>query len=268
MSHSLEESQQMIQAVRKTKQIVQVGMQRRSAPSVIKAKQTGRQRHSGQDHAWPSPCGTGTSPRRSTTRRCPANWIGSASSGPRPDRDLEPMRFRSWRYFWDYSGGNMTDQGTHLMDVVQWFTNSGPAQSAVCFGQSGQEHRLGSARCVLRGLRIPEPDGHLDAELLQLLRERLVHPVPGRPGHHDPQQRRLPDLERARGPRIPTPVQTDGGAHPDRDAHSEFSGLREVAASSPTRRWKWAPARYRPRIWRTWRSMATGARISARTAPR
>ena len=39
MSHSLEESRLMIQAVRKTKQIVQIGMQRRSAPSVIKAKE-------------------------------------------------------------------------------------------------------------------------------------------------------------------------------------------------------------------------------------
>jgi predicted dehydrogenase len=45
------------------------------------------------------------------------------------------MRFRSWRLFWDYSGGNMTDQGTHLMDVVQWFTNAGTAKSAVCYGQ-------------------------------------------------------------------------------------------------------------------------------------
>src|SRR5947209_20253948 len=39
MSHSLEESQRMIAAVRKSSQIVQVGMQRRSAPSVIKAKE-------------------------------------------------------------------------------------------------------------------------------------------------------------------------------------------------------------------------------------
>ena len=28
----------------------------------------------------------------------------------------------------------MTDQGTHLMDVVQWFTDSGPPRSAVCQG--------------------------------------------------------------------------------------------------------------------------------------
>ena len=45
------------------------------------------------------------------------------------------MRFRSWRYFWDYSGGNMTDQGTHLMDVVQWYMNTPAASSAVCYGQ-------------------------------------------------------------------------------------------------------------------------------------
>src|SRR5271157_1095087 len=38
MSRSLEQSKQMIDAVRKTSQIVQVGMQRRSAPSVMAAK--------------------------------------------------------------------------------------------------------------------------------------------------------------------------------------------------------------------------------------
>ena len=64
--------------------------------------------------------------------------------GAAPDRDLEPMRFRYWRYFWDYSGGNMTDQGTHLMDVVQWFTNSVPGPLGGVLRPDGQEHRLGS----------------------------------------------------------------------------------------------------------------------------
>lgn len=45
------------------------------------------------------------------------------------------MRVRWWRGFWDYSGGNMTDQGTHLMDVIQWMTRSGPPKSAVCQGK-------------------------------------------------------------------------------------------------------------------------------------
>jgi predicted dehydrogenase len=38
----------------------------------------------------------------------------------------------------------MTDQGTHLMDVVQWFTESGPPTSAICSGfvakMTGAEH--------------------------------------------------------------------------------------------------------------------------------
>src|SRR5450759_66342 len=49
-------------------------------------------------------------------------------------RELEPMRFRWWRGFWAYSGGNMTDQGTHLMDVVQWMTGASRPKSAVCQG--------------------------------------------------------------------------------------------------------------------------------------
>src|ERR1700722_9575140 len=38
MSHTLEESQRMVQGVRKTKQIVQIGMQRRSFPDIAKAE--------------------------------------------------------------------------------------------------------------------------------------------------------------------------------------------------------------------------------------
>ncbi len=59
----------------------------------------------------------------------------NAFLGSVPKRPIEPQRFRSWRYFWDYSGGNMTDQGTHLMDVIQWFTNAGTPRSAVCQGR-------------------------------------------------------------------------------------------------------------------------------------
>jgi predicted dehydrogenase len=134
MSHSLAESQRMIQAVRKSTQIVQVGMQRRSAPSVIQAKAIVDSGILGKiTLVKPMWNWNVSKPLDNTPLPGKLDWkrfLGSA-----PDRDLEPMRFRSWRYFWEYSGGNMTDQGTHLMDVVQWFTNSGPVRSAVCYGQ-------------------------------------------------------------------------------------------------------------------------------------
>jgi predicted dehydrogenase len=134
MSYSLEQSREMIATVRKTQQIVQVGMQRRSAPAVIEAKKLvdsgilGRITMAKPMWNWnvSKPLNNNPLPGRLDWKR----FLGSAH-----DRELEPMRFRSWRYFWDYSGGNMTDQGTHLMDVVQWFTNSGTAKSAVCYGQ-------------------------------------------------------------------------------------------------------------------------------------
>jgi predicted dehydrogenase len=134
MSHSLEESRQMVEAVRKSQQVVQVGMQRRSAPSVIKAKEIvdsgilGKITLAKPMWNWnvSKPLNNSPLPGKLDWKR----FLGDAK-----ERDLEPMRFRSWRYFWDYSGGNMTDQGTHLMDVVQWFGGAGLAKSAVCYGQ-------------------------------------------------------------------------------------------------------------------------------------
>jgi predicted dehydrogenase len=134
MSHSLEESQRMIQAVRKSTQIVQVGMQRRSAPSVIKAKEILDSGILGKI-TLVKPMWNWNVSKDLNNTPLPGKLDWNRFLGNAKVRDLEPMRFRSWRYFWDYSGGNMTDQGTHLMDVVQWFTNAGLAKSAVCFGQ-------------------------------------------------------------------------------------------------------------------------------------
>src|SRR3954470_2310921 len=134
MSHSIEESQRMIQAIRKTDRIVQIGMQRRSAPAVIEAKRVFDSGILGKvTMAMPMWNWNVSKPLDNTPLPGKLDW--KRFLGKAKERDLEPMRFRSWRYFWDYSGGNMTDQGTHLMDVVQWFTNSGPVKSAVCFGQ-------------------------------------------------------------------------------------------------------------------------------------
>ena len=39
--------------------------------------------------------------------------------GPAPARPFNPNRFHfSWRWYWDYAGGLMTDWGVHLMDIA------------------------------------------------------------------------------------------------------------------------------------------------------
>src|SRR5690606_4091879 len=41
--------------------------------------------------------------------------------GPAPDRNFNSQRFHgSWRMFWDYGGGLMTDWGVHLLDMALW----------------------------------------------------------------------------------------------------------------------------------------------------
>ena len=143
LSRTLEESQKMIHAVRKSKQVVQIGMQRRSAESIGKAKQLVDDGTLGQitmvkpQWHWnvAKPLNNSELPGELDWKR----FLGSAKK-----RELEPMRFRYWRYFWDYAGGNMTDQGTHLMDVVQWFTKSKPPRAAIMNGfvakMTGAEH--------------------------------------------------------------------------------------------------------------------------------
>ena len=44
--------------------------------------------------------------------------------GPAPERTFNPKRFHgSWRMFWDYGGGLVTDWGVHLLDMALWGMN-------------------------------------------------------------------------------------------------------------------------------------------------
>jgi predicted dehydrogenase len=143
LSKTLEESGRMVKAVRDSKQIVQIGMQRRSAPVIRSAKKLVDDGVLGKI-SMVKPMWNWNIAGPLDNSPLPGKLDWDRFLGDAPKRELEPMRFRRWRYFWDYAGGNMTDQGTHLMDVVQWFTNSGPPLSATCYGQVnkmiGSEH--------------------------------------------------------------------------------------------------------------------------------
>jgi predicted dehydrogenase len=134
MSHSIAEGNRAIRGVRATDRIVQIGMQRRSTPWVIEAQQMvaggeiGEVLFAKAQWNW-----IASRPLDNSPLEGELDWKGFV--GPSRNRPMQPMVFRRWRNFWEFSGGNMTDQGTHLMDVVQWFTNSGTPRSAVCQGK-------------------------------------------------------------------------------------------------------------------------------------
>ncbi len=135
LSMSLEESRVMVEAVKKhPDRVVQIGMQRRSMPFIHRARRLieegilGRISMVQARWNWHFDLPLDNDP-------LPGKLDWERFLGPAPRRPLEPMRYRWWRGFWDYSGGNMTDQGTHLMDVVQWLTGTGAPRSAVCQGK-------------------------------------------------------------------------------------------------------------------------------------
>lgn len=132
MSHSIEEGARMIKAVRSTDRVVQIGMQRRSSPVVLEARklldQCGVIREVRAYWNWDRS-------RPLDNKPLPGKLDWKAFLGPAPARPLEPRRFRRWRFFWDYSGGACADQGTHLLDVVQWFMGSRAPREATCLGR-------------------------------------------------------------------------------------------------------------------------------------
>lgn len=132
LAHKIDEGFQVIEAVRRTKRIVQVGMQRRSAELFLEAKQI-------MDSGQPGEIRLATSAwynkQASLSNRKLAGdldwnkWLGSA-----PARPLDPVRFFNWYYFWDYSGGLLVGQAAHIVDAIQWLMNSKEPSAVTCTG--------------------------------------------------------------------------------------------------------------------------------------
>ena len=135
MCHSIEEGQSMVNAVRKTDRIVQIGMQRRSSETIRQIKEEvfdegllGDIHIVRAEWYWDWHIGS----KMSEVNRGDLDW--ERFCGPAGKQEYEPLKYRAWRYYWPFSGGNETDQGTHLMDVVQWMMGADTPRSAVQFG--------------------------------------------------------------------------------------------------------------------------------------
>jgi len=129
MTYSVEEGVRIINAVRKTDRIVQAGMQRRSAPMCIEAKKLVDQGVLGDvtlvraQWYW-------NVPPLSPEWKVQGDFNWELFLGSAPKRPFDPIRAAQWNWFWDYSGGMVTGQGVHLMDLIQWFMGKGVPRSA------------------------------------------------------------------------------------------------------------------------------------------
>lgn len=135
-SHTVREGRRMVEAARQHKRVVQVGTQQRSAPhfqQVVEIVREGRLGPISFVRSWnyenQYPDGIGDPPDSAPPPGLDWDmWLGPAPKVPfNPNRFgvylNEDLSYKDWayfRWFWDYAGGQMTDWGVHLLDIVRW----------------------------------------------------------------------------------------------------------------------------------------------------
>jgi predicted dehydrogenase len=122
LAHTIEDGFRMIDAVRRTRRIVQVGTQRRSFDVFQQAKQIMDSGVVGTVRLVNSWWLNHTAQFRRSPLQGNLDW--KQWLGPAPQRQLSQERFFNWYWFWDYSGGLLVGQAAHVIDAIHWMMNS------------------------------------------------------------------------------------------------------------------------------------------------
>ena len=123
MANTIGECNIMVKAAKRYNRIVQVGQQQRDnktfidSMKLIKSGEIGTLR---KVNIWANfNYGLGSTPKPDGPVPLGVDydfWLG-----PAPKRAFNPNRFHgSWRHYWDYGGGLMSDWGVHLLDMGIW----------------------------------------------------------------------------------------------------------------------------------------------------
>ena len=149
VSNAIEPAVKMLEAARKSKLVVQVGTQQRSWHHFQEAAKLFKEGYIGKsvNHCQMCPPGGGgfggaQQPIPTEAQPIPSGFNWEMFQGP-ADRDPFVPQRRNWRGWYDYGGGNLSDWGVHLTDIMNWY-----------MGMDGQAPLLASASAQY--VRIPE----------------------------------------------------------------------------------------------------------------
>lgn len=140
LCHTPEEGARLVEAEKKTNQIIQVGMQRRSYDLYQQGREvvaSGRMGAVRMVRSWWLNNYLGGKPAAKLDG--PLDW--EQWQGPAPRRPFDADRFKAWRYYSDYSGGILADQGAHVFDGIHMLMGAG-YPSAVN-ASAGKPHKAG-----------------------------------------------------------------------------------------------------------------------------
>ena len=138
LSLTIAEGRAMANAAKHHKRVTQVGVQRRSSKicrEMIEFLRGGGIGHITTARAFhiqnEGPHGIG---RRSDAEP-PKDLDWDKFLGPAPKRPFNPNRgLYRFRWFWDYSGGQVTNTGTHYLDIIHWALGVDAPKSVTVMG--------------------------------------------------------------------------------------------------------------------------------------
>jgi predicted dehydrogenase len=135
-----EQGVELVEAEARSKNIVQVGMQRRSYDLYLEAREVVTKGTLGAVRMvrswWLNNYLTpGSAPRLAGV----LDW--DQWQGPAPRRQMDPLRFRNWRFFSDYAGGIVADQGAHIYDGIHLLMNA--SYPSAVTAAAGRPHKEG-----------------------------------------------------------------------------------------------------------------------------
>ncbi len=137
LSLMVREGRLMVDAARKYNRVVQTGSQQRSgahyaeAVEILRGGRLGKVAHVSAGHIRTIMPGFGKPPDGVP----PADLDWEMWLGPAPYRPYNPLRcLYHFRWFWDYSGGQVTNFGAHDLDIVRWAMDVKAPLAVAAFG--------------------------------------------------------------------------------------------------------------------------------------
>jgi predicted dehydrogenase len=138
LSLTVAEGRRMVEVARQTNRVSQVGIHRRSAAFCKEAAEFVRSGGIGQVtvarayhimNSWPNGIGN---PADSAPPDAAMwdQWLGPAPKVPYNQNRM----FYDFRWFYDYSGGQLTNFGVHYMDMMRWCLGKEAPKSVVAMG--------------------------------------------------------------------------------------------------------------------------------------
>ncbi len=150
-----EQGVELVEAERRSKNIVQVGMQRRSYDLYHEARKVIAEGTLGNVHMVRSWWLNNYLAPSTTKLDGPldwAQWQGPAAKKTAPD----PDRFRNWRFYSDYAGGIVADQGAHVYDGIHLLMNASYPLTVVAAANRPHKANVDTPESVVVTAEYPE----------------------------------------------------------------------------------------------------------------